>query len=141
MEGHQRTEGEAAVCDRDEGWRTIRHRGHLGELEEPQSREWIRTFAIITTPANELVAEVHDRMPLILPPDQYARWLGEESDPRDLLSPFPAGRMRKWPVSTRVNKPENNDPSILNEVQSEPSEARTPEAPEPLEIADLLRSA
>jgi putative SOS response-associated peptidase YedK len=106
---------------------------------EPQSREWIRTFAIITTPANELVAEVHDRMPLILPPDQYARWLGEESDPRDLLWPFPAGQMRMWPVSTRVNKPENNEPSILNEVQSESYEVQTSDAPEC--VADLLRSA
>jgi putative SOS response-associated peptidase YedK len=42
----------------------------------------------------------------------YVRWLGEEPDPRDLMRPFPAGLMRMWPISTRVNKPENDDPSI-----------------------------
>jgi putative SOS response-associated peptidase YedK len=40
-------------------------------------------FAIITTDANELVADIHDRMPVILAPDDYGRWLGEEPDPRD----------------------------------------------------------
>ena len=40
--------------------------------KEPNSGEWIRTFAIITTPANEIVAEIHDRMPLILAPTGYA---------------------------------------------------------------------
>ena len=73
---------------------------------EPASGEWIRTFAIITTDANELVADIHDRMPVILAPVDYARWLGEESDPRDLMRPFPAELMRMWPISTRVNKPE-----------------------------------
>jgi putative SOS response-associated peptidase YedK len=49
--------------------------------KEPASGEWIRTFAIITTDANELVAEIHDRMPVILSRYDYARWLGEEPDP------------------------------------------------------------
>jgi putative SOS response-associated peptidase YedK len=79
--------------------------------KEPASGEWIRTFAVITTPANELVADIHDRMPLILAPGGYARWLGDEPDPRDLMRPFPASPMRMWPISTRVNKPENDDPS------------------------------
>ena len=77
------------------------------------SGEWIRTFAVITTDANDLVAEIHDRMPLILSPDDYARWLSDEIDPRDLMRPFPAEPMRIWPISTRVNKPENDDPSIV----------------------------
>jgi putative SOS response-associated peptidase YedK len=47
----------------------------------------------------------------------YARWLGEESDPRDLMRPFPAGPMPMWPISTRVNKPENDDPSILEPIE------------------------
>jgi putative SOS response-associated peptidase YedK len=52
-----------------------------------------------------LVAEIHDRMPLILSPADYNRWLSEEADPRDLLRPFPAEPMRIWLISTRVNKP------------------------------------
>ena len=85
--------------------------------QEPTSGEWIRTFAIITTDSNELVAQIHDRMPVILVPADYARWLGEEPDPRDLMRPFPAEPMRMWPISTRVNKPENEDPSIVEPVE------------------------
>jgi len=82
--------------------------------KEPTSGEWIRTFAIITTDSNELVADIH---PVILPPGDFARWLGEEPDPRDPMRPFPAEPMRMWPISTRVNKPENDDPSIVEPVE------------------------
>jgi putative SOS response-associated peptidase YedK len=85
--------------------------------KEPASGEWIRTFAIITTDANELVADIHDRMPLILAPSDYARWLSEEPDPRELMRPFPASPMRIWPISTQVNKPENDDPSIVEPIE------------------------
>jgi putative SOS response-associated peptidase YedK len=56
-------------------------------------------------------------MPVILVPGDYARWLGEEPDPRDVMRPFPAALMRMWPISTRVNKPENDDASIVEPVQ------------------------
>jgi SOS response associated peptidase (SRAP) len=85
----------------------------------PASGEWVRTFAIITTDANELVADIHDWMPLILAPADYARWLGEDPDPRDLMRPFPAAPMRMWSISTRVNKPENDDPSIVEPIRLE----------------------
>jgi putative SOS response-associated peptidase YedK len=85
--------------------------------KEPASGEWVRTFAIITTAANELVADIHDRMPVILAPDDFARWLREEPDPRDLMRSYSADLMRMWPISTRVNKPENDDPSILQPVE------------------------
>jgi putative SOS response-associated peptidase YedK len=62
--------------------------------------EWIRTFAAITTDANALVAEIHDRMPLVTSPT------------RTIWRPFPADVMRMWPISTRVNRPANDDPSI-----------------------------
>ena len=55
---------------------------------------------------------IHDRMPLILAPADYTRWLSDEPDPGDLMRPFPAEPMRMWPISTRVNKPENDDPTI-----------------------------
>jgi putative SOS response-associated peptidase YedK len=78
--------------------------------------QWQRTFAILTVPANELVAQIHDRMPAILWPEDYGRWLGDEPNPRDALKPFPSDLLRMWPISTRVNKPENDDPSILEPV-------------------------
>ena len=65
-------------------------------------------------PANELVAQIHDRMPLILAKTAYERWLGAEADPHDLLVTFPAESMTMWPISTRVNKPENDDASLLD---------------------------
>ena len=50
----------------------------------------MRTFAVITCPANELMSEIHDRMPVILPREAYERWLAAiEPDPRDLLVPYP----------------------------------------------------
>jgi putative SOS response-associated peptidase YedK len=53
----------------------------------------------------------------------YVRWLGEEENPRDLMRPFPANRMRMWPISTRVNKPENDDPSIIEPIELSTSAA------------------
>ena len=85
--------------------------------KDPVSGEWLRTFAIITTDANELVAEIHDRMPLILAPADYVRWLSDEPHPHDLLRPYPAVPMRMWPISTRVTKPGNDDPSILRPIE------------------------
>ena len=63
-------------------------------------------------------------MPVILPPWQYARWLGDEADPHDLLRPFPSEAMRMWPISTRVNKPENDDASILDAIELSAVHAR-----------------
>ena len=88
----------------------------------PHSEEWMRTFCIITTAANELVSKIHDRMPVILPPESYERWLANiEPDPRDVLMPYPSEVMKMWPISTRVNKPDNDDPSILDQVDEDDS--------------------
>ena len=76
-----------------------------------------RTFAIITTDANELVAEIHDRMPLILAPCGLCSLAQQRTKPHELLRPYPAAPMRMWPISTRVNKPENDDPSIVEPIE------------------------
>jgi putative SOS response-associated peptidase YedK len=78
----------------------------------------VRTFTILTTAPNALVAPLHDRMPVILVPDDYARWLGEEADPADLIRPYPADDMTAWPVSTRVNKADNDDAAMLDPVEA-----------------------
>lgn len=81
---------------------------------QPGTEEWIRTFAVITCPANDLVADIHDRMPVILPPSAYDRWLSNvEPDPRDLLLPFDADLMAIWLISTRVNAVVNDDADLL----------------------------
>jgi hypothetical protein len=56
-------------------------------------------------------------MPVILAPRDCVRWLSEGPDPRDLMRPFPAELMRMWPISARVNKPENDDPSIFEPIE------------------------
>jgi putative SOS response-associated peptidase YedK len=52
-----------------------------------------RTFAIITVPSNELVAQIHDRMPAIPKSKSYERWLSTEPAPRDVLITYPAEPM------------------------------------------------
>jgi putative SOS response-associated peptidase YedK len=85
--------------------------------KEPASGAWMRTFAVITTEANEIVAPIHDRMPAILAPADYVRWLSDEPDPRELMRPYPAALMRMWPISTRVNKPQNDDSMLIEPIE------------------------
>jgi len=66
--------------------------------------------------ANELVGQIRDRMPLILAREGYGRWRSDEPDAHELMKSFPAEAMRMWPVSTRVNKPENDDPEVMKEL-------------------------
>ncbi len=72
------------------------------------------TCPTLTTGANELVAEVHDRMPVILAPDDWAVWL-EGDDQAPLLRPAADDLLRFWPVSKAVNTPRNNGPELLEE--------------------------
>jgi SOS response associated peptidase (SRAP) len=60
----------------------IRHRRLWENWKEPASEEWVRTFAIITTDANDMVSDIHD-MPDILAPHDYRRWLSDERVPQD----------------------------------------------------------
>lgn len=74
------------------------------------------TFAIITTEPNELAASVHNRMPVILEPQHYARWLtraDEEPLPIDLLRPYDSHAMRAWKVGREVGNVRNNGPDLL----------------------------
>jgi putative SOS response-associated peptidase YedK len=88
--------------------------------QRPGSNEWLRTFCIITCPANDLVSSIHDRMPVIIPRDNYDRWLANiEPDPRDLMVSYPSEPMAIWPISTRVNKPDNDDEAILERIVEE----------------------
>ena len=72
---------------------------------------------IITTEPNDLVRPIHDRMPVVLPESAWAEWLDRENHDVDtlqkLLVPAPAEEFEAWPVTTLVNKPENNGPELL----------------------------
>ena len=84
--------------------------------------ERLRSFAIVTTAANDLLAPVHDRMPVILSPQSWPLWLGERlADPEQLkalLVPYPAEEMVIWPVDRRVGNVKNNDPALVEPVAS-----------------------
>ena len=84
--------------------------------KDPHTGEWLQTFAIITTTPNELTAQVHDRMPVILHPRDYDRWLerGETAQqPLDLLRPYEAEAMVAAPCDPRVGNVRNNGPELL----------------------------
>ena len=78
-------------------------------------------FAILTTEPNELVAPIHNRMPVILDPADYDRWLDPET-PRDqlpVLGPYRADQMQAIPISSRVNSVANDDANCLQSVTPE----------------------
>jgi putative SOS response-associated peptidase YedK len=58
-------------------------------------------------------------MPAILQPGIYERWLGSAPDPDDLLITYPSEPMTMWPISMRVNAPENDDPSLLDRTMDQ----------------------
>jgi putative SOS response-associated peptidase YedK len=76
-----------------------------------------RSFTILTTTPNAEMAELHDRMPVILEGQDWPMWLGEiEGDLAALLRPTPDGLLRVWPVDRRVGSPRNNGPELLESI-------------------------
>ena len=80
----------------------------------------MRSFTIITATPNELCAEVHNRMPVILPQEAWPPWLGEEpandAALKTVFAPYPTGRMTMWQVDKRVGNVKNNDPSLIASI-------------------------
>jgi putative SOS response-associated peptidase YedK len=86
-----------------------------------ENSEWVRSCTIVTTTANELLTPLHPRMPVILDKEAWSLWLGEEPGAPEtllaLLKPYPADRIRVYPVGTQVNNVKNDDASLLQAVQ------------------------
>ena len=78
----------------------------------------VESCTIITTAANGMVATFDDRMPVILLPDDYPAWLGEDAarDVAELLRPYPSEEMRAYRVSTAVKSPKNDGPECVEAV-------------------------
>ena len=72
----------------------------------------IESCTIITTSANEFMAKLHDRMPVILSPEEYAPWLDPDVDPSPMLDQF-AGEMTEHPVSSAVGNVRNDSPELI----------------------------
>jgi putative SOS response-associated peptidase YedK len=100
--------------------------GGLWDRWKDPAGNWIKTCSILTTTPNAVTAAVHDRMPVILDPDNYDLWL----DPgmtkvevvSDLMKPYDARMMRSYPVSTRINRVANDDeecsaPTEITQIQ------------------------
>lgn len=91
--------------------------GLWDEWVDKTSGEVHPTFTIITTEPNELMARLHNRMPVILPgPEAERAWLADDLSPaahQDLLLPYPTDLMQEYAVTTRVNSPAHNDPEVL----------------------------
>jgi putative SOS response-associated peptidase YedK len=116
MEENARREN--SLYYRNERCFPFRFRGPLGWWQNPDTKEWLRSCVIITGEPNELVGQIHDRMPVILPPETDEQWLSEQTG-KEILRPFPPEAMKIRAVSRRVNKPENDDPGILEKGEME----------------------
>ena len=96
--------------------------GLWASWKDPESGEWVRTCTILTGSPNPLVADIHDRMPVILPESAWADWLDRDNKDRgyleSLLTPFPEEEMAEHPVSTLVNKVANNYADCIQPLES-----------------------
>ena len=87
-----------------------------------KSDEVLRSCTIITTTPNSEMAKIHDRMPVILPPDAWDTWLDPEQDDLDLLGkllvPAPAHLITLRPITTLVNNVRNDGPELMDEGEA-----------------------
>jgi putative SOS response-associated peptidase YedK len=95
----------------------------LWERWKTPTGEWIKTCSILTTTPNAVTSAIHDRMPVILDPDNYDLWLDpgmkNVTAASELLKAFDARQMRCYPVGTRVNHVQNDDAECAEPVELE----------------------
>jgi putative SOS response-associated peptidase YedK len=93
----------------------------LWEHWEGQDGEVIESCTLLTTEPNDMLAPIHNRMPVILDPKDYARWLDpglQEADGvKPLLRPYPSDLMTAYSISLRVNNPKNDDSQCLEPLR------------------------
>ena len=93
--------------------------GLLEHWQGPESE--VTTFTILTTEANSLMAKIHNRMPVIIKPEDYASWI--DTNLTDVIKlqamaqPYPDRLMEAYPVSRKVNSPKYDSPDLIEEVQ------------------------
>ena len=100
--------------DRVFGFAGLWERWHPGEDVEP-----VDTCTVLTTTPNALMAPIHNRMPVILRPQDYAAWLSRDTDPdeaAELMRPYPDGEMEAVPVDKLVNSPRNDVPACVQSL-------------------------
>jgi putative SOS response-associated peptidase YedK len=91
--------------------------------KDTSAGQWVLSFTVITTSAEDSLGHIHERMPLLLEPDAYSAWLDPTSasgaDLLDLLIPAAPGRLDAVPVSTAVNNVRNNGPDLIKPLATE----------------------
>jgi len=91
--------------------------------QDPESGIWHRTFTIVTTSPNEFMTPIHNRMPVVVPPDDWVRWLSSTTaaaDLRPLLEPSDSWALDAYPVPPLVNNVRNNGPELVERLQPPP---------------------
>ncbi|HNN48959.1 MAG TPA: SOS response-associated peptidase family protein, partial [Marmoricola sp.] len=111
---HPKSGGSMAMAGIYEIWKDP----EKGE-QDPDQFRW--TCTILTTAAEESLAAIHDRMPVLLTPGQYDAWLDPaNNDPQELLrliAATPTGLLESFPVSTEVSNARNNGPALIEPIR------------------------
>lgn len=127
----------------------------LWDRSQTPQGEWIESCTVITMPANELLADIHNskkagpqrvllpkeqrRMPAILAQEDHESWLtGTPEQAFQALKQFPSGMMFAHPVSNRVNSNRNDGPELIRPRESSPSEKQDSARPQPGQQSDLF---
>ena len=93
--------------------------GGVWESWRAPNGDILRTCCLITTEPNAIMTPVHDRMPVIVSPDDYAQWLTGEA--QALVRPYPIEAMQAWAVSRRVSRSGEEGADLINPVELEPT--------------------
>lgn len=108
----------------------------LWDRSRKEDGSWIESCALLTMPANSLMYDIHNagkhphRMPAILRKEDWEAWLaGTQDEARATLSQYPAEHMSAYPVSPRVNKPENDDAKLIEPASDTEEPAPPPTDP------------
>ena len=88
--------------------------GGMWDVWHAREEDRLYTFTVLTTFPNEVSGMVHDRMPVIVQPKDYQRWLDPENeDVADIIAPPPSEGWIAYPVNRRVNSPKNDDAKLI----------------------------
>jgi len=105
------------------GERLLAFAGLWEHWDSPDGSE-IESCCLLTTEANELMAPIHNRMPVLIAPRDYARWLDPANEKphtlQELFAPPPTDTLEHWPVSPAVNFAENDSPELLTPTTAHP---------------------
>jgi putative SOS response-associated peptidase YedK len=84
--------------------------------DAPADSEGLETFTILTTEPNALCAQIHNRMPLMLAPEDFAAWLGTPAERAAILRPFPTDEMEMWSVTAAVGNVKNTGAELVEPI-------------------------